>query len=517
MPLRIKNARVLDPKNKILGQRADVEMQGGKIVEKITGGDVEELDAGGRFVVPAGIDPHAHLASNVARFAGIYSKEWTSKTISEEYLRAGYTFAASADVSLFDVLSTSHFLRQIKGVDSGILLSAGSLWMLALDFQQGNTDNIAATLAYFGAKLLPLAIHVSRPFSSEYWHWGDENASLQTPVKHFEVPPEKVIIETLKAAKRAGFSAKSLVELPHDNQTSSFAALKDHLTRIDSERLPYHLIQGQCHAQVADTTGGAPLATLLSEHPWLSMDAGCGAQTGQTLFATTSRTLGHKSIARMRGTFELDQDIGVGLRAWNLQNSEEARLWIGAIEFLLSAGERHLPAAISFDAPNFGMPRDFGQILTLLASRSFREKQAKTIVGQIFNKSALKTMATELRLEDLIQMTRVTPAKVLGIDAMKGHLAPGADADACILDLKPDDPIREASLSRAWVTIKSGQIVLKNDTLHQLPPSKFFASKINSDIVTEDVVQKREKWFQKYSSINMASLLVPPTDQLVKV
>ncbi len=507
----------MDPKNRVLGQHMDVEMQDGKIVEKITGGDVEEIDAGGRIVVPAGIDPHARLGSNVARFAGIYSKDWVAGTISKEYLRAGYTFAASSDVSLMDVVSTAHFLHLIKGLDSGILLSVGSLWMLALDYQQGNTDNIAGTLAYFGTKLLPLSIQVSRPFAPEYWHWADDNPSLQTSAKHFEVSPEKVILESLKGAKIAGFHAKSLVELPIDNQSNNLSALKDHLTRIDPEKLPYHLVQGNLYAQDAGKVDGLSLANLLSEHSWVSADAGCGNLKENALYATTTRAFSKTSTAGLRGTFELEQDLGVGLHAWNPRNKEEAHTWISAIELLLSGGEKHLPIALSFDSPNFGLPHDFGYSLAILANKSLRDTQGPKLVGAHYNKSILKTMTAELNLESIIQLTRVVPANILGIEAVKGHCAIGADADVCIFNLKPGEPVGEASFVEAWATVKGGRIVWKNNTLSSLPSSKIFASKINSEIVTDDLVKKREKWFQKYSSINMASLYLPNTEHIVKV
>ncbi len=517
MALRIKNAHVIDPKNRVLGQRMDVEMQDGKIVEKISSGDVEEINAGGRIVVPAGVDPHARLSSHVARLAGIYSKEWVAGNISKEYLRAGYTFAAISDVSLMDVVSTTHFFHLIKGLDAGMLLSIGSLWMLALDYQQGNADSIAATLAFFGTRLFPLGISVSRPFAPEYWHWEEENPSLQTPTKHFEVGPEKVIIESLKGAKTAGFHAKSLVELPIDNQPNTMSALKDHLTRIDPEKLPYHLVHGHLYAQDAGKVDGASLANLLSEHSWVSTDAGCGNLKENAAYATTSRAFNKASTTGMRGTFELDQDVGVGLRAWNLRNKTDAQVWISAIELLLSGSEKHLPLALSFDSPNFGLPHDFGHNLAILASKSLRDTQGPKIVGTHYSKSILKTMTTELSLEGLIQLTRVFPAEILGIEGLKGQLAPGADADVCIFNLKPEEPIGEASFTEAWVTVKGGQIVWKNNTLGPLPASKMFASKLNSEIVTDDIVKKREKWFQKYSSINMASLYLPNAEHIVKV
>ncbi len=517
MALRIKNAHVIDPKNNVLGQRMDLEMQDGKIVEKIAGKEVQEIDAGGRIVVAGGIDPHARLGSHVARLAGIYSKDWVAGSISREYLQAGYTFAANADVSLSDGCSTAHFLHQIKGVDSGMILSVGSLWMLALDYMQGNTNSIASTLAFFSTRLFPLAIQVSHPYAPEYWHWADENPALQTAAKHFEVNPEKVIVESLKGAKKAGFRAKCFVELPIDNQSENLPVLKTHLSRLDPEKLPYHLVHGHLYAQDTGRDDGASLANLLSEHSWVSADAGCGNLTKDKVFATTSRAFNKASTTIMQGTFELDQDMSVGLRAWNLRNKEDAQIWTSALELLLSGGERNLSLALSLDSPNFGLPHQFGSILANLASKSLRDKQAPAIVGSNYNKSHLKTMTTELHLEELVRLTRINPARILGIDAIKGHLAPGADADVCIFNLKPGDPIGETAFTESWVTVKGGQIVWQNKTLGPLPPSKIIASNINPETVTKDIVEKREKWYQKYSSINMASLHLPNADQIVRV
>ncbi|HMF33000.1 MAG TPA: amidohydrolase family protein [Candidatus Lokiarchaeia archaeon] len=495
----------------------DVEIQDGKIVEKSSASDVEEIDAEGRIVVPAGIDLHAHLGTNVAVAAGLFGKQWAAKTIAQEYLQAGFTFAATRSVSLLDAVRTHHFLRLIPGIDAGMFLAVGSLWMNATDYQQENVEGIAGTLAYFVSKLQSLGVEISQPFSSEYWHWAEENPSLVAPTKHFDIPPEKVVLGGLEGAQRAGLRSKVFVELPINHQATNLELLREHIANLDAGALPYHLVQGQFYAQGSETNTGTSITDLLNKHEWLSTDAGCANLTGERIVATTDRWLINSSGPSLRGTYELDQDIGAGIHAWDLRTPPAGLWWVSSLEILLSAGKRQQPAAFSFDSPNFGNPSEFGKFLTLLLSKPLRDERGPEVVGELYAQSTLAGLEEDLSIPDLIQVTRVVPATILGISTMKGHLGINADADVAILDLKPDDSITESSLDQAWVTIKGGQVVWKNNTLGSLPPSNLFASEINPDIISEDLIEKRNKWHEKYSSVSMSSLQIPMDEHIIKV
>jgi len=54
----IKNGFVFDPANRVEGDRMDILIGDGKIVEKLTGETPREIDASGMVVMAGGVDIH---------------------------------------------------------------------------------------------------------------------------------------------------------------------------------------------------------------------------------------------------------------------------------------------------------------------------------------------------------------------------------------------------------------------------------------------------------------------------
>jgi len=60
MELLIKNGAVYDPINGIEGDKKDISIKDGKIVDKVSS-KASVIDAGGRLVMPGGVDAHSHM------------------------------------------------------------------------------------------------------------------------------------------------------------------------------------------------------------------------------------------------------------------------------------------------------------------------------------------------------------------------------------------------------------------------------------------------------------------------
>ena len=70
MELIIKNGYVFDPKNGVDGDRADIAIRDGKIVENVDNSNAKVIDASNMLVMPGGVDLHSHIAGtkvNIAR------------------------------------------------------------------------------------------------------------------------------------------------------------------------------------------------------------------------------------------------------------------------------------------------------------------------------------------------------------------------------------------------------------------------------------------------------------------
>ncbi|MEM2947538.1 MAG: amidohydrolase family protein, partial [Candidatus Bathyarchaeia archaeon] len=62
MELLIRNGFIYDPINGINGEKMDIAVKGGKIVEKVNERRAKKIDASGMVVMPGGVDIHSHIA-----------------------------------------------------------------------------------------------------------------------------------------------------------------------------------------------------------------------------------------------------------------------------------------------------------------------------------------------------------------------------------------------------------------------------------------------------------------------
>ncbi|MCK4282242.1 MAG: formylmethanofuran dehydrogenase subunit A, partial [Candidatus Lokiarchaeota archaeon] len=143
--LIIKNGIVFDPINNISGEKKDLLIESGKIVEKFrhtNSKDTKSIDANGKTVIPGAIDIHTHIASqqtNNIRLLGSKNKDflqfWNGLTLdylTKEYLKKGYTFIVEANVFPSLAKQTIFNFGQIPILDKAMLINASNLWPLEL-------------------------------------------------------------------------------------------------------------------------------------------------------------------------------------------------------------------------------------------------------------------------------------------------------------------------------------------------------------------------------------------------
>ena len=70
----LKNGIVYDPANEVNGEKMDVMFKDGLIVDNVSA-DAEVLDVTDKIVMPAGVDPHAHVAGPKLVVGRLYRPE----------------------------------------------------------------------------------------------------------------------------------------------------------------------------------------------------------------------------------------------------------------------------------------------------------------------------------------------------------------------------------------------------------------------------------------------------------
>ncbi|MFW9950945.1 MAG: hypothetical protein ACFFKA_12580 [Candidatus Thorarchaeota archaeon] len=180
--LLVKNGFVFDPVNKIEGETKDILIEQGKVIDKFTSnGDVREIDAKGKTVVPAAVEIHSHIASqqlNWVRLLGSNNSDFrnywhglTLNTIAKNYISNGYTFILEANVFPSLAKQTIYDLKRLSVLDKAFLLNASNLWALELEFQKKMVEEGAFFLSNLLEKVKGFGLKAYNPFEAEYWNW----------------------------------------------------------------------------------------------------------------------------------------------------------------------------------------------------------------------------------------------------------------------------------------------------------------------------------------------------------
>lgn len=126
-------------------------------------------------------------------------------------------------------------------------------------------------------------------------------------------------------------------------------------------------------------------------------------------------------------------------------------------------------------------------------------------------KTSVATLDREYSLYEIAQVTRATPAKVLGLSDTKGHLGVGADSDIAIYNFNPETQDQSAeymaiekAFGNAAYVLKDGEIVVLDGTM--VNPNIYGRTYwINTHFKPEveaEVLVDVEKWFRQYYSVN---------------
>ena len=79
----LKNGIVYDPANEVNGEKMDVMFKDGVIVDNVSA-DAEVLDVTDKIVMPAGIDPHAHVAGPKLVVGRLYRPEDSRRGVTQK-------------------------------------------------------------------------------------------------------------------------------------------------------------------------------------------------------------------------------------------------------------------------------------------------------------------------------------------------------------------------------------------------------------------------------------------------
>ncbi len=494
MNLIIKNGIVYDPANGISGEKMDIFIENGSIVEEVKEGKV--IDASGKLVVPGGVDMHSHIAggkintARVMRPDDINSRKRVNPGLRAEagytvpnsygigyrYARMGYTTVFEPANPPLSAFHTHEELDAIPMVDKGALVLTGNNWNVMKFVKERDVEKLVAYLSWLIYRTKSYGIKVVNPGGIEAWAYGRNMRGLDDTVPHFEVTPREIITHLIKA--------NETLNLPHSvhlhcnnlgvpgNYETTIESMKLAKGFENRDRQVLHVTHVQFNAYAGDSwktfsSGAEEIAKYVNSQDNITIDMGqpvFGSATTMTADAPAQFAL-HKLTRAKWGNMDVELETGAGIIPfyYSPKNPVTAVQWAIGLELgLLVESDR---VVLSTDNPNGGPFTAYPDIIAMLMSRKKREEELKKAHALIGRATSLPSVDVERTMEEIIQMTRSLPAKILNLPR-KGHLGIGADGDVAIYDINPldTDPSTEyermkKAFSLTEYTIKNGEIV----------------------------------------------------------
>ncbi|MEM2576699.1 MAG: amidohydrolase family protein, partial [Candidatus Bathyarchaeia archaeon] len=198
----IKNGFVFDPLNNINGEKMDIAVKNGKIVEKVSS-KAKIIDASNMIVMPGGVDIHSHIAGSKVNAGRIlrpedHIKDFEVKTkvtrsgvgysvpstftTGYRYARMGYTTVFEPATPPLKTRHTHEELRDIPIIDKGCFPLLGNNWFIMEYLKEGKLDECAAYVSWLLNAVKGYAIKIVNPGGTEAWGWGKGIAHLDEEV-----------------------------------------------------------------------------------------------------------------------------------------------------------------------------------------------------------------------------------------------------------------------------------------------------------------------------------------------
>ncbi|MBS7288154.1 MAG: amidohydrolase family protein [Candidatus Freyarchaeota archaeon] len=485
--LILKNGIVFDPLNGIEGEKMDIMVRDGVVVEQVNEKECKVIDAKGMMVVPGGIDCHTHVASQTLNFARMIGmKVSLPESIGEAYLRIGYTFIVDAGFPFSKALHTHVMLERLHSLDRACMLLLDSNLFMVVLAQEKDVEAAVNTIAWLLKASKAYGVKLVNPLSSEVWTWKKEWKGSSEKIRHLEISPLEYAKFVLSVLQRLNVPSPLYLHPDGAGQVGGYEKAIEVLDELKgSGRV--HLVHAQFYTLGDGKVCAEELAKYLSSSDNLEADAGCGMFNEGFLISNDAYFA--ESTSRKLSILEQIEVEGVAALA-RCEGERRREFWEAGLTLIINT-VRHLKTQLSLNNPVCGSPLDYPHILAWLVSREARNRADSVGI--------LSQIEEELTLQDLFAITRGVPAASLGLSG-KGRLSIGADADIAVYDFNPEtmDPSRDyeklvRAFSMAAYTVKSGEVVVKNGEVVGETKGKTFWINCKGELPAE-VLSKMERY-----------------------
>ncbi|TXT58251.1 MAG: Protein FwdA [Promethearchaeota archaeon] len=548
--ITIKNGLVYDPANNLNGEKRDIYIKDGVVVEKADS-DAKVVDASGMIVMPGGVDLHSHIAGakvnsgrafrpedhfidpvargKITRSGSGYSVPSTWVT-GYRYAKLGYTTVVEPAMPLLEARHTHEEFLATPIIDKAAFPLLGNNWYVMEFIREKEWEKLAGYIAWILKATKGYAVKIVNPGGCENWAWGKNVDGLDDDVLHWGVSPRDIVEGLGKANEMLGLPHSIHVHgnnLGHPGNYKDTIDLFKTMEKIEPKKegrdSVMHITHCQFNAYAGSNwgnfeSGAAEIAEYANNHQHITID------TGQVIFAkaaTTTMTadgpwefaLHHLSgmspwgakpgVKWINGQIEGESSSGIVPYFFSPKVGVNAIQWAIGLELALLV-KNPWQVSMTTDHPNGGPFIYYPKVFRWLMDKKSRDDMLENTVSQkASTQTSLKDIDRELTLEELCIITRAGTAKCLGMPD-RGHLGSGAIGDVSIYKLDPkkmDGHAIEKAFSNAAYTIKDGQIVVKDGEIVATPMGVTIVSegKIKESSYQAAIEDVKYHWRDHYS------------------
>ena len=514
----LKNGIVYDPANEINGEKMDVMFKDGLIVDNVSA-DAEVLDVTDKIVMPAGVDPHAHVAGPKLVVGRLYRPEDSRRGVTQKtkvlrsesgfsipscpatgyrYSRLGYGTVVEAAMPPLEAKHTHEEIATIPMLDIPAMPLFGNNWFVMEYAKDNNIEDIAAFVAAWLKISKGYGIKIVNPCGSEAWGWGMNVHGYNDKAPYFDVTSKEVVIALAKANEMLNLphsihihpndlghpgnyttTLETMDSVKNIKKGSKAAEIRDQVMHVT--HLQFHSYTGNSWK---DAGSAAPeIADYINKHDHITCDVG-----QVTLDETTTMTADapmEYDLFKLSGLKWTNKDIecetaaGIIPCIYSGKNPVNTLQWAIGLELFLGI-ENPWQVCLTTDHPNAGPYTRYPRIISWLMSNQRRMEMMEN--GEVHKwaqrRTTLPTLDREYDFYEIATITRAAPARIYGFTD-RGQLTPGYRADIAVYDINPNeiDPSRQAAeiekgFNVAEYTIKDGQILVKDKEIVKVKESQ---------------------------------------------
>ena len=547
----LKNGIVYDPANKIAGEKKDVMFKDGKIVENVSS-DAKVIDVTDKIVMPAGIDPHAHVAGPKLVVGRLYRPEDSRKGVTPKtattrsesgfsipscpstgyrYSRMGSGTVTEAAVPPLEAKHTHEEIMAIPNLDVTPLALFGNNWFVMQFARDGKIDELAAFVSAWLKLTKCYGVKIVNPCGSEAWGWGMNVHGLDDPAPYWDVTSREVITALAKANEKLGMPHSIHIHpnnLGHPGNypttIESLDIVKDVEKNSPVRNQTVHITHAQFHSYAGtswrDVESGADyVADYINKNKHVTMDVG-----QITLDETTTMTADAPfefDLHQLNGLkwankdIELETASGIVPCIYSPKAPVSAFQWAVGLELFLQVKDPW-QVCLTTDHPNAGPFIRYPRIISWLMSNERRQEMMdKEVHAWSHKRTGLATLDREYDFNDIAIITRAGPAKIYGYQD-RGEFTPGYNADIAVYDINPfdidpskDPAAIEKAFGAAMYTIKDGQILVKDGEVVNVKPSQTLWTNVKGlEEEEKAIMEKVMPDFTRYYSIKFENYQV---------